>query len=199
MKRTRTTYSKTPMKKQKTSKSMVVYKQPTNPIRLIKRGADLGVLAADPNVNVYFGRSFALNQVAGYTELTALFDQYKISAVELTFIPRYSQITPFTTAPDNIKCFIATDYNDNAAPTSIDQVREYEDYKFYSSCEKFTHYIDKPKILDNSSTSRTAWISTASASTSHYGFKFACEPFGLGGTYGWSVEACFYLAFKNVK
>jgi len=178
---------------------MVIYKQPTNPIRFVKRGADIGVFTADAIANSYYGEAFALSQVAGFSELTAMYDQYKISAIELTFFPTYTEITPLPTAPNNARVLVCTDYTDNTAPTSLNQVREYENHKCHGYSEKFTHYIDKPKILDASSSNRTAWIATSDPSQRHYGLKFACEPYGLGQPYGWAVEAMFYLAFKNIK
>lgn len=199
MKRTRTTYTKTPMKKQKTSKAMTIYKQPTNPIRFVKRGGDIGVFVGDAINPTFYGESFALSQVAGFTELTAMYDQYKISAIELTFYPRNTEITPFATAPNNGRILVCTDYTDNTAPTSLNAIREYEDHKVYGFTEKFTHYIDKPKILDASSSNRTAWIATSDPSQRHYGLKIGMEPWGLGPAYGWAIEACFYLAFKNIK
>ena len=201
MKRTRNTYTpKTPAKKvAKTTNAVAMYKQPTNPIRFIKRHADIGVRNGDSITNSYYGESFTLNQVPGYTELTTLYDQYKINAIELTWYPRNTEITPFTTAPNNARILIRTDYSDATAPTSLNVIREYENCKVFGFSEKFTWYIDKPKILDSSSSNRTAWIATTDVTQKHYGIKFAMEPFGAGGQYGWAVEACFYLAFKNVK
>jgi len=167
--------------------------------RYVRRGADIGVFIADAITPSFYGEAFALSQVAGFSELTAMYDQYKINGIKLTFYPRNTEITPLPAAPNNARVIVVTDYNDNTAPTSLNELREYEDHRTYGYSEKFTHYIDKPKFVDSVSSVRNGWIATSNPSQRHYGLKFAAEAYGLGPVYGWAVEAEFFMSFKNLK
>lgn len=204
MKRTRAPSTKAIVAKkvQKSNARARIYKQPTNPVRFVRRNADYGAVSVSNLTGAAQTFSFRLSNVAGYSELVALYDQYKISAVSLTFYPRMTQITGTTQTNnvENVRILTAIDYNDATAPTTATDLREYENCEVHSIVDQFTVYIDKPKILDSSSTSRTAWISTSSATQLHYGLKMWVEPPQYtGGTYGYVVEAVFYLAFKAIK
>lgn len=204
MKRTRAPSTKAIVAKkvQKSNARARIYKQPTNPVRFVRRNADYGSVAVSNLTGAAQTFSFRLSNVAGYSELVALYDVYKISAVSLTFYPRMTQITGTTQTNnvENVRILTAIDYNDATPPTTATDVREHENCEVHSIVDTFTVYIDKPKILDSSSTSRTAWISTSSATTLHYGLKMWVEPPQYtGGNYGYVVEGVFYLAFKAIK
>lgn len=189
-------------KVQKVNSKARIYKQPTNPIRFVRRNADYGAVPLSGVTGTGISFTFRLSNVAGYSELVSLYDQYKINAVALTFIPRMTAITSTLTAGniENVRCLTAIDYNDSTAPTGPDVVREYENCEVRGITEQFTVYIDKPKIFDTSSTSRTAWIGTSSATTLHYGLKFWADSTQMtSGNYGYLVEAVFYMAFKAIK
>ena len=81
MKRTRQPLKKTPATKvQKTSNKAVIYRQPSNAnVRLVKGHADLGVISVNNVTGNWGAYTLRLNQVAGYSELTAMYDRYKIN------------------------------------------------------------------------------------------------------------------------
>lgn len=194
--------SKTKFKKTASSHTVAMYKQPTNPIRFVRRNADYGSIPLSGITGTGISFTFRLSNVAGNAELISLYDQYKINAVSLTFIPRMTQITGTLTAGnvENVRCLTAIDYNDSTAPTSAEYLREYENCEVRSIVEQFTVYVDKPKIFDTSSTSRTAWIGTSSATTLHYGLKFWADSTQMtSGNYGYLVEAVYYMSFKAIK
>lgn len=198
----KTSNSKTKYKKTAPAQTVAMYKQPSNPVRFVRRNADYGAVAVSNLTGAAQTFSFRLSNVAGYSELVSLYDQYKISAVQLTFFPRMTQITSTSSVNniDNVRILTAIDYNDATPPTTATDVREYENCEVHSITDTFSVYVDKPKILDTSSSSRTAWIATSSATTLHYGLKMWVEPPQYsGGTYGYVVEAVFYMAFKAIK
>jgi len=205
MKRTRQPLKKTPaMKVQKTSKKAVIYRQPSNAnVRLVKRHADLGVISVNNVTGNWGAYTFRLNQVAGYSELTAMYDRYKINAVEMIFYPRVSMIDSLATVdrPGPARFLTAIDYTDATPPTTFNEVREYETCECTVIYEKHTRYIPYPKIVDSSSSTRSSYVSTGSPSTAHYGLKYAIEPTSSTGTgvMDYSVEAVFYMSFKDLK
>jgi len=82
-------------------------------------------------VDTKAGLSFALNNPPGYSELTALFDRYRLTKVQLTFIygKNSANITQTTTAGanTNLPClYTAIDLDDDSAPANIDELLEYE-------------------------------------------------------------------------
>lgn len=167
------------------------------------RQVALQELVAENAATKLYGINFSLNDLPNYSEFTALFDVYKINAVKLQFIPQQTQSVSLGSInnPDNVRFFSAIDYTDDSAPSSVDELRQYATVKCTSIFKTHTRYINKPKILDSVSSSRSPWISTSSPSTNYYGLKVAIEPMDSSTTLAMSFqgEAKYYFAFKNVK
>lgn len=204
-KRARVSTKTTPKKYSKSSskKSLTMYKQPTNPIRFVKRTCDYFSINVSGVAGSFGAFNFTLANVPGNAEFTALYDQYKISAVSVCFYPRQtetSSLATVDTAKGNARLLTAIDYNDDTAPLTFDALREYENCEVVSILEKHERYIPKPLFLNNSGQNVNAWIATSSPSTRHYGLKYAVEPtLATGNSFTYTVEVMYYLAFKNVK
>lgn len=191
-------------KKTKSSDSLTMYKQPKNPVRLVKRHADYFTVVVNGTTGVLGAYNFTLSSVPGYTEFTNLYDQYKINAISVCFYPKQNAVTSLVTL-DNIKAnarfLSAIDYNDDTAPVNFDAIREYESCQVTACTEKHEVYIKEPLFLNNSGQNVNGWVSTANPTTRFYGLKYGCEPTLSSGvpTQTFQVECVFYLAFKNVK
>jgi len=205
MKRTRTVSNPkkaTSTKVQKTAYKQALYKQPKNNVRLVKRNVNYATLVGASAVGTGFGFQFTLSQVPNFAEFTAMYDTYKINAVELCFYPKQTQSTSTLTAGnvDNVRILTAIDYSDNVPPISGDEIREYENCEVHSVLDTFKVYVPSVKIVDAASSVRTSYISTTSAGTRWYGLRGWIEPLQFTtGNYGWVVEAVFYMSFKNLK
>lgn len=198
--------TKTPSKKYpKTSskKSMTMYKQPSNPVRLVKRTSDYFSITVSGVAGSFGAYNFKLANVPGYAEFTNLYDQYRINAVSVCFFPRQTETSTLATvdtAKGNARLLTAIDYNDDTVPLTFDSLREYENCEVVSILEKHERYIPKPLFLNNSGQNVNGWLATSSPSTNHYGLKYAIEPtLATGGAFTYTVEVVYYLAFKNVK
>lgn len=180
-----------------------MYKTPKDPVRFVKRHADFGTWSLNNIVGTTFAWIFRLNQVPAYTELTALYDRYKINAVELTFYPRITQLRDLSPLdnPLSSRMLSAVDFNDVNPAANADELREREDCQVTCIHEKHVRYIPYPKILDSISSNRTSYIATSSPSTTHYGLKTYAEATGSTGTgaMSYTVEVVFYLSFKDLK
>lgn len=190
-------------KKTSSKKSLTMYKQPSNPVRLVKRNVDYFTINVNGVTGALGAFNFNLAAVPGSAEFTSLYDQYKISAVSMCFYPKQTNVTSLITT-DNIKAnarlLTAIDYNDDTAPVSADAIREYESCQVSAITEKHEVYISKPLFLNNSGQNVNGWVATSSPSTRWYGLKYAVEPtLAVGATFTYQVECVFYLAFKNVK
>ena len=206
MKRTSRPYSaKTKKNKQpKTANKMVLYKPVnTTNLRMVKRHADHGTVNVNPVTGNLVAMFFALNKVAGYTELTAMYDRYKINAVEVCFYPKVNGIrtTALADTPDPARFLSCIDYNDSFVPTSANSIREYETCEVTVIYEKHTRYVPYPKVVDGISSTRTSYISTANVTEPHYGLKYVIEPTNQtgAGVMVYTVEATYYMTFKDLK
>ena len=192
-------------KKMKTDKSIApMYKNLSTNVRLIKRNADQGDLVCVLNANNYGAFLFKLSNAPNSSEFTALFDQYKINAIQCTFYPQQTEVTLSNTPATTVRAarmFTAIDYNDGDPPTSLDYLRQYDNVEVHNAVEPFSVYIPNPKFADATGALRTGYISTASPSIVHYGLKWALEELnpGSAGTYTYKVETVYYFSFKNAK
>lgn len=167
-------------------------------------GSALGVLAINNINDTFFGYNFSLNDVVNYTEFTALYDQYKINAIKITFLPQMTENVSLTTVNNawaNVRFYSAIDRNSATAPITVDQVREYKTCKYTPILKPHKRYIYKPKILDTNGFSISPWMATASATANYYGIIGAVEAMLSTGVTNmtYTIEAKFYLAFRNVK
>lgn len=175
-----------------------------NRLHVIKRHADGGVFNV---VNLSFtgvGQNFSLDQVPGYTELTAMYDQYKICGLKVTFYPAFtnrSTISAVDQPSTSARFGSVIDYTDNTGPSSMDQLREYENFKCTPINEIHTRYIDHPKFLNNSGQVVNDWIACQTPTTKHFGIKYGSDAMMSTGTLSFpmSIEVVYYLCFRNIK
>lgn len=211
--RRRKTYGRRPYRKRSTKRA---YRKRWSRSSRYKRGqkiylykrlsgfyATITVGSISPTLQAF---EFRLNQVPNYTEFTALYDQYKINAVKITFLPEQTQSVSLSTANNatgSARFFSVVDYNDSAAPSSIDQLREYQSCKFTSIFKPHKRYF-KPRILDSSGIYNPGrpWLSTQTgASITHYALKIGIEPTQatVATVDQFTVEVKYYLSFRTVK
>lgn len=170
-----------------------------------------GADGADSFQTYYFG----LSQLPGYNEFSALFDQYRITKVELDFVPSISTYSAnnFTTTatPAGLRIFSCIDYNSVPTGSTINAMREYE------NC-KVTQYIKghkrsfKPKVvLDVDSGDNLAqydtepWLSTGGTGIYYWGMKVAVNTswYSTGSITPADTllrcEAIFHIEFRHPK
>lgn len=163
-----------------------------------------GQLVISSLTATYAGYEFALRDLPNYTEFTALYDMYKINAVKISFIPQMTQnvsLGAINNPEASTRFFSVIDYNDSAAPASVDELREYQSCKITPILRTHKRYIYKPKVLDSVLSSRNPWMATSNPSQPFFGLKVAVEPMFSSTTtvMNYNIEAKFYMSFKNVK
>lgn len=171
---------------------------------LFKRQCNLGLFTIDSILPANQGINFSLQDVPNFTEFTALYDMYKINCVKITLHPQQTQsvsIGSINNPQANARLFTAIDYNDSNAPLSIDEVRQYQSCKYTTIFRPHKRIIYKPKILDTNGFSISPWMSTTNATVNYNGLKIAAEPMGSTSTgqMVYSIEAKYYMSFKNVR
>ncbi len=186
------------------------------PIYKFKRHVEMdtvyaGADGADTFQTYYFG----LSQLPGYNEFSALFDQYRITKVDLEWLPvltNYSANNFTTTAtPASLRIFSVIDYNSVPTGSTINAMREYETCRV-SQYFKGHKMSLKPKVvLDMDSGDNLAqydsepWLSTGGTGIYYYGVKIAVNTswYSVGSIAPADTllrcEAVFHLEFRHPK
>lgn len=180
------------------------YSKKGQKVFMYTRHCGLSDLVINTSLTTLTAFNFSLNDLPNYTEFTDLYDMYKINAVKITFNPQMNMnnsLTPLNNAIASARFFSAIDYNDSAAPLSVNELREYRTVKYTTILKPHKRMIYKPKILDTSGYSISPWMGTAYPTTNYFGLKVAVEPMESTTitSMRFSIECKYYLSFKNVK
>lgn len=177
------------------------------------------------NQVTYSNINFTIGTVNTGSELSAMFDLYKISRIKVRFhkvcMPTQGMTTgvpgaiSFPTVPRAYACI---DYNDDDIPTSALALREYGNCKVWHVDRDQTFYF-KPKVnldVERNTNQPTPALASSpkwfkfdnnGASVRHRGLKFVIEQLvAPNGTY-WApgfgpnmeYEVTYYIKLKNVK
>lgn len=185
-------------------KSGTRYSKRGQKLYLFKRFCDYGEISISNTLPTFGAFNFSLSDLPNYTEFTSLYDMYKINCVKITIIPQQTQsisIGSINNPNASARFFSAIDYNDGSAPTSIDDIRQYQSCKMTPILRTHKRVIFKPKILDTNGFSISPWMATTTPSANYYGLKYAVEPMEstTTTTMTYTVEAKLYMSFKQVK
>lgn len=154
--------------------------------------------ATDQSYRFYF----TLNAVTGYTDFTALYDQYKIRAVKVSFIPM-ANITTANESGFASLIYSTYDFNYALGTPTRDQIREYQ-YCKWSPYGKIHKRYFFPRVEDSYNTTKVGpqnWLSTANANIQYNGLmvNVANVPSIATDEPIYKVEVKYYLSFKNTK
>ena len=141
---------------------------------------------------------FALVDVPGYTEFTAMFQTYCIEQIEIWFRPEYTVLSDASSLSNskNVDFFTAIDSVSATAPASVAAVTEFQSAAHTSITQ--THYRKfKPAYLVDGIAPACGLLSTASPSTKWYGLKVAVPPCGVAMTFRTVVK--FKIALVGLK
>lgn len=174
-------------------------------VYLYKRHCDFGELSVSNVSGAQGSYVFRLSQLPSVNEFTTLYDMYKINAIKIVFLPQQTQsvsIGSINNANAAARFFSVLDYNDSSVPTGPDELREYQSCKFTPILRPHRRYF-KPRIQDRGSTYSPGrpWINCSSPDQEYFAIKYAIEPIDSSTTTSmtYTVEAKFYLSFKQVK
>lgn len=164
------------------------------------------------------GYYFTLDALPNYTELTALYDSYRIDYIvfRLSCRTNNADLNTMTTNDDTSLPIVYTviDRDDSVNPASIDELREYSKCKIHYIGEKNkrTIYIKwKPNNLQQLYLSAVAtgyapvfgqYLDCANPNIPYYGLKLGIDAKGSGvarTTYVFDVEQTLYFTMKDVR
>lgn len=172
------------------------------------RLAYFNVIGGSP---AYTGMSFSLSDLPNYSEFTALYDQYTITGVKLTFMWSMTEATNTNGGPGAPTMFLCRDYDDANTPASIDELMQRPFTKTRRIDRPFSIFLRPRPSLETfngaltsaySVPNKAPWIDVNNPSVPFYGLKYIMNPYGgtVGLIYGTVTIVCkYYLKFKGVR
>jgi len=172
-----------------------------NKVHTFLRTTFPGQVIASTTLDVFGALSFQLSSVVNSTEFTTLFDQYRISYVEVVFIPisAVASVAPLVSV---------IDYDDASVPSAVSDLWQYStacytaaghthirrlhprfDFAAYSGA--FTSYALAPY---------GTWVDVASPSVQYYGVKWALSA-TTGGTATavYNIQVNYHIQCRNTR
>lgn len=154
-----------------------------------------------------YAYQFQLNQLPNFAEFQGLYDQYKISKVKFQLIPRFNFAN--SSGSGNVgSIFSVMDFDDATAPTSRDDLLQYQNLKRTKMTSTLTRTIS-PAVavqiytapIPGFSPKRT-FLDLGNAAVPHYGIKLWVDG-SLAGTSPnpmiFDLQVKFWLSMKNVR
>lgn len=171
-----------------------------------------GAFASDPSSDVLIGFVGQLNSLPSYTDFVNLFDQYRIDKLRVTLYPRQNVTNgnfqpPMNDTIQSCQVFSVVDYDDGNAPTSIDQLCQYQNMKTTRGLRVHSR-VWKPTV-DITATNggapggtylRTSpWLDLNFAAQWHNGLKIVFQNTGGFSGVVYDMKVDYYLSMKNVR
>lgn len=172
------------------------------------------VVAPSTGNDTFFNYDFALNNLPGFSEFTAMYDSYKFCGVKINFLPTYSQqsatsdtASSFTASSwNNLRIFTVIDYNDFVQPVSLNDLRQYRNCKMTQYTRGHKRYF-KPMYQEDdviqTFTYKNPWIATTRSDLGHMAIKGGIDTSLLDtgviteNDVLLRVECQYYIAFKG--
>lgn len=177
-----------------------------------------------PGTMYYAGMSinFQLRDVPNASEITSLWDRYKLVGVKLRLIPYATSVESGAAVnasyqQTGLLVHSVVDFDDSNVPTAtdagIDALRQYPSYRCENINKKggrgLSRYI-KPRLAvaafaNSAFTSykneKFSWIDMAYPAVEGYGYKAVFEAVGPGGTFNFyfKMEATYYIVVRDMR
>jgi hypothetical protein len=173
-------------------------------IRSLDKVVDKGTLTGAA-ADAFFTFQFYLSDLPEYASMTTLFDQYRITKIELYFEPLCNRVYA-NGAANQVSGLLATsiDYDDNGTPGSLAVVLNYENVCLTPAGEK--HLVAfRPHaaisaygggVFGNYANVASPWIDAASPNVVHYGVKYALDIGNAGELMAWDLVVSTVFQFR---
>lgn len=161
--------------------------------------------------DVPFSLKFRLDQLSGYSELTALFDQYKVNGVKVKMAQFYNTSSLTSVGLPWLETF---NDHDNSIPEVLGQVRQrmYTKSTYYSASKQVATLYCKPKpsqavysnitsgIVPGASGRINPWLDCSFPNVEHYSIKGIIHNMWLGntGTNRFNIDVEMNVSLKGV-
>jgi hypothetical protein len=173
-------------------------------------GASTTNVTSDP----MFAQSFRLADLPQYASWTALFDQYRISRISVSFIPSRAPTALASTTTDvaqpALQFWYAVDLDDSTVVSPLTALMQYENVRCHTfDGTKPMTVSFKPHIavaaysgaFTSYANQSSQWIDCGSPDVLHYGLKygFPCLNSTSASIPYLSIVCTYYVEFKSVR
>lgn len=156
-----------------------------------------------PNYGAIF---FTLNYLDLMSTFSALFDQFRIVGVDVTFRPMFN-VDAAAAANTYLGEFITVeDYDDANVPTSIGYLRNYKDSKITNTMTQHRHRIIPAVAIAVYNGAFTGygnqqgqWMDVASPSTQFYGIKWGFTGGPGANVASYAIDYRYKIEFRKVR
>lgn len=159
-----------------------------------------GAVSSDTTLDQTGAINFTASGNTQNAQLSAVFDQYRIAMVEVTFMPRVNLSTASSTPP----VFYSVVDLDDSSSTSISSLSNYPGAKITEAYKQHVHTFVPHVAVAVYSGAFTSfanevapWIDVVSDSVQHYGVKWGFTT--TSTVYTYDVKIRIHFQFKNVR
>jgi len=161
------------------------------------------VLTTSAGADTFYSQNFVLTDLDQVTSFQAIFDQYRIAAVEVWLTPTYQNSGG---GASNSRFLTVVDYDDSASLSGTANARQYENCtdttsnegvyrRFRPHCTYITSSGNSTSTTGNASTP-SPWINAGSGTVPHYGFKIAAYAASVTTTFNLVIR--YHIEFRNI-
>lgn len=149
-----------------------------------------------------FMLTFKLNEVANHDDYFRLYDQFKIRAVQIKFIP-LANVSSLAESTYSNLLYTAVDLNAEAGAISQHKIRQYQTVKYTPYNEIHTRYFyPRINIISDTTLSGTQpWLGTNQDNRDYY--SLLVVPPTISGLSSsdpiYKLEVMYYLSFRSPK
>lgn len=215
-KRTKRSLFSTPRKSKKTKRSYTKSGSgPVIPWSLRTKGTGTTIkvtrMVEKLNVNVttgadqYTAMEFKLSDLPSYTDFTNTFDEYKIEAIKLWFVPTHNSSTLAATGGKKIPFLLTAVDNDDSATPFLSSILQRESCKNHGMFDQMRVRSFAPaasmQVYNGATTGYgpyQGWLDTASPDIVHYGCKFAVIGIPITDEFRFYVYATYYVSLRKI-
>ncbi len=173
-----------------------------------------GLLRQSTATDVFASWAFALADIPNITAVSSLFDQYRIDKIHFRLRSRNPALFMMNQASPNYSAttpLIVLDRDDNTAPTTLAELKQYENCQVISACDSidiifepsYTRSVYAGGVFAGYEviTDGDGWLDVANTTIPHYGLKCGIPALVTSTTsrLDWDVEAWYGVSFLTVR
>jgi len=189
------------------SDSMTLPKVPSTLFQTLKTSTATGFLSQSSTLQTFVSKYITSGDILDFSNLAAVFDQYRIDMVEVIMNPQTTQGIPTTTfGPPKGQLYSVIDYDDATNLTTTAAADAYANV-IVSSVTNPSRRCFKPRValavyggaFTSFANAADQWIDCASTGVQHYGVKYACDIGTTSNTVSYDQVVRILVSFRNSR
>lgn len=175
-----------------------------------KQNVELATIPVVAATNSFFNYIHAMVDMPQASQFLSLYDQYRLMAVRITFIPQYNSYQVGGTASTVPVIYTALDFDSATTPTQINTLDNYTTCRKQTFTRPHTRYYKPSPLLNTyisattsgqANLSRKTWMNWNTSNVPYYGLIGAITAANPAALVAQSVRvmAVYYFQCRNVR